>query len=94
MIISLTTFKSFARIDESGDDDLIADIIIPAAQKFVENYIGKKLVADSLPADLQIAVMQIALHYYDSRGAVTPVKLERVPLSLTAILNAHRCVII
>jgi hypothetical protein len=46
-VVSLANAKSWLRVDHSTDDDLLEDIIIPAAQAMIENATGLALSEDT-----------------------------------------------
>ena len=46
-VVSLANAKSWLRVDHSTDDDLLEDIIIPAAQSMIENATGRALSANT-----------------------------------------------
>jgi hypothetical protein len=52
-VVSLANAKSWLRVDHSTDDDLLEDIIIPAAQSMIENATGRALSEDT---EIQVVV--------------------------------------
>lgn len=46
-VVSLAQAKSWLRIDHTTDDDLLEDIVIPAAQSMIEMATGRALSADT-----------------------------------------------
>ena len=94
--LTLDKFKSYARIDGDADNDLIKDVIIPAAISQVESITARcfsdaaNLEFSNFENDLLLAAMQIAINFYDNRSATSPVELKKIPFAAQAILASYR----
>jgi len=66
-LITLETFKSHVRIDDS-DEDPAAAVKVAAANAYVSSFLAADLPIDwEAPADLVQATLMIAAHWWESR---------------------------
>lgn len=83
--MELERFKIYARIDHTDEDALI-DAILTAADNAVRDMTGKEppKVGDEL---FDMAVLQLAAHWYENRTPVTDTAVNDVPFTLQMLLN-------
>lgn len=68
--IGLSLVKQYARIEGEEDDQLIEQVLLPAARGYVLSYTGQTAeAADELP-ELAIACLAVCCHMYDHRDAI------------------------
>jgi len=59
----------------------------------VEYVAGYGANADDVPREVRLAMMQLALHWYENRGeALTSGSYARAPLTIEALLNPYRVI--
>ena len=78
--MELERFKTYARIDHADEDDLIA-AMLTAADNAVRDMTGKDppKAGDEL---FDMAVLQLAAHWYENRTPVTDTATNEVPFTL------------
>ena len=83
--MELERFKTYARIDHADEDTLI-ESILTAADTAVRDMTGKDppKAGDEL---FDIAVLQLAAHWYENRTPVTDAAANEVPFTLQVLLN-------
>ena len=65
--ITAQLVKRYAHIDGNEDDELIEQVILPAARAYVLSYTGQTAeTADEIP-DLAVACLALSCHLYDHR---------------------------
>ena len=65
--ITAQLVKRYAHIDGNEDDELIEQVILPAARAYVLSYTGQTAdAADEIP-DLAVACLALSCHQYDHR---------------------------
>jgi uncharacterized phiE125 gp8 family phage protein len=69
--LSLTEFKSYAKIDFTDDDTMISVMIIPSARQTLEKYLGCSLIPREVQAQLENGCGGIELPYGPINGDVT-----------------------
>jgi uncharacterized phage protein (predicted DNA packaging) len=91
MAISLADVKAELRIKHAHEDTLIARKL-SAAQDYVETQIGTKLadIPGGAPSSLEEAVISLACHFYEWRGAATEGGLSSIPDGFQDLLRANR----
>ncbi len=84
-MVTLERFKLYARIDHADEDELIT-ATIAAADTAVRDMTGKAPPggADEL---FDLAVLQLAAHWYENRTPVTDTAVNEVPFTLQVLLN-------
>jgi len=94
-IVSLDDAKTYMRVSHDEEDSLIL-ALVNRAQSHVESLLGFTITStfggigqDPIPPALSEAVCQIALHWYDTRGAA-PEEADQLPFGVREIVNEHR----
>lgn len=83
--MELERFKTYARIDHADEDALI-EAMLTAADNAVRDMTGKDPphAGDEL---FDMAVLQLAAHWYENRTPVTDTAVNEVPFTLQVLLN-------
>ena len=83
--MELERFKIYARIDHADEDALIT-AMLTAADSAVRDMTGKgpPKAGDEL---FDMAVLQLAAHWYENRTPVTDTATNEVPFTLHVLLN-------
>ena len=83
--MELERFKTYARIDHADEDTLI-EAMLAAADNAVRDMTGKvpPKAGDEL---FDMAVLQLAAHWYENRTPVTDTATNEVPFTLQVLLN-------
>lgn len=83
--MELERFKAYARIDHADEDALIT-AMLTAADSAVRDMTGKDppQAGDEL---FDMAVLQLAAHWYENRTPVTDTAVNEVPFTLQVLLN-------
>lgn len=83
--MELERFKIYARIDH-GDEDTLIEAMLTAADNAVRDMTGKDppRAGDEL---FDMAVLQLAAHWYENRTPVTDAAVNEVPFTLQVLLN-------
>ena len=83
--MELERFKTYARIDHADEDTLI-EAMLTAADNAVRDMTGKDppKTGDEL---FDMAVSQLAAHWYENRTPVTDTATNEVPFTLQVLLN-------
>lgn len=83
--MELERFKIYARIDHADEDALIT-AMLTAADSAVRDMTGKgpPKAGDEL---FDMAVLQLAAHWYENRTPVTDTATNEVPFTLQVLLN-------
>ena len=83
--MELERFKIYARIDHADEDALI-EAMLTAADNAVRDMTGKDppKAGDEL---FDMAVLQLAAHWYENRTPVTDAAVNEVPFTLQVLLN-------
>ena len=83
--MDLEQFKVYARVDHADDDALI-QVMLRAAYTSVRDMTGKRPPkgGDEL---FDVAVLQLAAHWYENRTPVTEINVHDVPFSLQMLIN-------
>lgn len=83
--MELERFKIYARIDHADEDALI-ESMLTAADAAVRDMTGKDppKAGDEL---FDMAVLQLAAHWYENRTPVTDTATNEVPFTLQVLLN-------
>ena len=84
-MVELERFKLYAHVDHADDDQLILTLIA-AADIAVRDMTGKDppKAGDEL---YDMAVLQLAAHWYENRTPVTDTATNEVPFTLQVLLN-------
>ncbi len=90
-IVSLSLAKLHCKIDGNAEDELVS-LYIRAAETWFGNYIGKPLSAfDPLPADLEVAVLDLVAFHYQMRGFVSfGVSVKIAPEQIIRVAESYR----
>lgn len=95
MALALADLKQQCNVSGS-DDDAVLTRLLAAATAHVERLLGFKLDdADELPAgapaDLELAILQIAADWYENREAtLIGVSAQPIPYGAREIVNEYR----
>lgn len=83
--MELDRFKTYARIDHDDEDTLILTIL-RAADIAVRDMTGKSPPegGDEL---FELAVLQLAAHWYENRTPVAEMTVKTVPFTVQALIN-------
>lgn len=83
--MELERFKTYARIDHA-DEDVLIESMLTAADAAVRDMTGKDppRAGDEL---FDMAVLQLAAHWYENRTPVTDAAVNEVPFTLQVLLN-------
>lgn len=83
--MELERFKTYARIDHA-DEDVLIESMLTAADNAVRDMTGKDppKAGDEL---FDMAVLQLAAHWYENRTLVTDAAVNEVPFTLQVLLN-------
>lgn len=84
-MVTLEQFKTYARVDHTDDDSLIIGIVA-AAQTAVCDMTGKQPPTESDEL-YDIAVLQLAAHFYENRTPVSETSANEVPFTLQMLLS-------
>lgn len=81
--VTTADIKTYARIDGTADDNLIEQIIRPAAIDHIVNYTGQREVDLDRYEDITIAFLALCSFLYDNRSmTIQNDKINRVVESL------------
>lgn len=98
MIVTLAELKEHLSFtDDLGEaDDALLERLIAAAENHVERMLGFRIEAtfggedqDPVPPALQLAVTQLATHWYEQREAAGD-PLREIPFGVTEIVSGFR----
>ena len=90
IITDIAIVKNFLRVDHDEDDVFIA-LLLPAAQTFIENYLGRKLSEfDELPEEFNIAFLNIISHWYEKREMQPERSGKELNYLFSDLLDSHR----
>lgn len=93
MYITLSELKSHLNIDKDykADDDLLL-IYEQAAEAQAEAHLNKKLAdcleEGRLPRNIEVGILMLAGHFYNSREAVTYSSAQELPLGVRYLWDA------
>lgn len=85
--LDVATVKRYARIYVEDDDQMISDVILPAAQEYVLQHTGLTMPEADTHPDLAVACLVLCVHMYDQRSA--EVGTGNVNQVLDAILSRY-----
>jgi uncharacterized phage protein (predicted DNA packaging) len=95
MALELDDLKSQCNVTGTNDDAVLTRLLA-AATAHVERMLGFKLtdadeLPDGAPADLELAVLQLAADWYENREAsVVGVSAQSIPFGVREIINEYR----
>ncbi|MDI7864089.1 head-tail connector protein [Rhizobiaceae bacterium n13] len=104
-IVSIDELKRQLNIvgEVSGDEYLLLQRKIVAAEGYIQRLLGFKLdevtypddddydFPDTVPAPLKEAILQLAAHWYENREAtLVGVSAQELPLGVQQIVNEYR----
>jgi uncharacterized phage protein (predicted DNA packaging) len=94
MIVDVALFKKHSRTDDFADDDDLIETYLRAAETAVLKEIRRseeELRSDDgeVPEPIQVAIMQMAAHWYATREVASSVKMSRVPATLEVLLKPY-----
>lgn len=87
-IITLAEFYAHTRVTDDAED-ASAQAIVDAANGYVTGLIDPADDYDP-PADVKLACLQIAAHWWERRETAGPEALSDIPLNASAVLVNHR----
>lgn len=79
-----------------ADDDAVLDRLLAAATAHIERLLGFKITdeeefPDGTPADLELAILQLAADWYENREAtLVGVSAQAIPFGVLDIVNEYR----
>lgn len=96
-MIPIDTVKQYVRLDDEAETGIL-ETIEAAAEDFVIRATGhtrEELEAmssdgQSLPMQLQQAILMVTADWYDKRSATTMQQAHTVPLGVTALIRQFR----
>ncbi len=83
---SISDLKRYAVVD-SSEDDFVLEKCMAAAERYLVNA-GVPVPTEENPL-YDLCVYQLAVHYYDNRGALGD-KAEQLPFGVTSIIHQLR----
>lgn len=95
MALELGDLKAQCNVTGSGDDAILTRLLA-AAKAHVERLLGFALdddeaLPDGPPADLELAVLQLAADWYENREAsLVGVSASSIPFGVREIVNEYR----
>jgi uncharacterized phage protein (possible DNA packaging) len=95
MALTLEDIKTHCNVTESADD-LQLERLLAAAVAHVQRLLGFKLddateFPEGTPADLELAVLQLAADWYENREAsLVGVTAQPIPFGVREIVNEYR----
>lgn len=95
MAIDLNALKEHCNVTGTDDDNVLSRSL-SGAQKHLERLLGFALddvveFPTGTPADVEMAVLQLAAHWYENREAsLVGVSAQVLPLSVTEIVAEYR----
>ncbi|HAS6480589.1 head-tail connector protein [Vibrio splendidus] len=107
MLLTLDEIKHQCRLDNDfTDEDSQLTLYAKAAQRNIENTIGRKLyaTANDVPEgvpwfatldegeDIKLALLLLVSHYYANREATTTESLRQIPLGVRELLAPWRVI--
>lgn len=95
MALTINDLKAHCNVT-GNDDNAVLTRLLAAAQAHVERLLGFKLnntdeLPDGPPADLELAVLQLAAEFYENREAsISGTIITGVPFSVREIVAEYR----
>lgn len=95
MALTVDDLKAQCNITGAGDDAVL-DRLLGAATAHIERLLGFKITneeefPDSTPADLELAILQLAADWYENREAsIVGVGVTTIPFGVRDIVNEYR----
>lgn len=96
MALDLNDLKQHSNLVCDSSEDVVLDRLLKAAQAHVERLLGfavdnEDRYPDGTPEDLNVAILQLAAHWYENREAtVVGVTAQEVPLGVRDVIREHR----
>lgn len=93
MTLELKTVKNWIRVEHEEDDEII-ELLIAAADSFIESYLNRSLddFKDGYPKEIDVAKLYTVQQWYDQGAITTFTKGEKAGLdfAFTMLLDRHR----
>lgn len=93
MTLKLDTVKNWIRVEHEEDDDII-ELLIAAADSFIESYLNRDLDSfeNGYPKEIDVAKLYTVQQWYDQGAITTFTKGEKAGLdfAFTMLLDRHR----
>lgn len=95
MALTIDDLKAQCNITSTADDAILTRLLA-AATAHVERLLGFKLddtteLPDGAPADLELAVLQLAADWFENREAsLVGVTAQAIPFGVQEIVNEYR----
>lgn len=95
MALTVDDLKAQCNITGAGDDPVLARLLA-AATAHIERLLGFKIAdeeefPDGTPADLELAILQLAADWYENREAsIVGVGVTTIPFGVRDIVNEYR----
>ncbi len=92
--VDLTLVKEYLRIDHNNEDNSLQKLL-DAAETYIRGlcveYVDTDGAWDTLPDDLQTAVLLLTAHFYDHRTVfVSKQSVSELPFSISALIASYR----
>jgi uncharacterized phage protein (predicted DNA packaging) len=84
--VTIAHLKDYANVYHSEDDDLFATILV-ACKSYIRGYTGLSDEALDLNEDITIALMVLAMDFYDNRAY--NIESAKANLVIQSILQMH-----
>ena len=95
MALTVDDLKGHCNVTGSGDDAVLTRLLA-AATRHVERLLGFAIddeaeFADGTPADLELAILQLAGDWYENREAtLVGVSAQAIPFGVREVVNEYR----
>ncbi len=101
MLLTLEEIKAQLRLDaDLADEDDFLKLIGEAVQARTETYLNRKLYNDEppdtdpdglkIPADIKMAMLLLATHFYENRASVTEIEMSELPQGYAWLAGPYR----
>ena len=89
--IPLADLKAFLNVEGNADDETLS-LILAGAETYTDGFLSTPIASmDPLPADLKIAVMALAGHYFEHRESTTvDLSVEMTPFGYFDLIRSYR----
>ena len=102
-MITLDRLRQQCRLDSDDTrEDTQLTFYAQAARKAVENHINRPLFDEAVPEeaseglviteDIELAILMLTAHFFESRVSTSEVKLYRIPQAYEYLLGPYRVV--
>lgn len=88
-IVSLAAIKAHLRVD-SSDEDAGLTVMLEAARRHIEAWVGPLDDFEVVPADIGEAMKQLAAQFYEVREAAQVDALSVIPFGVSELIGPYR----